>query len=502
MDRRGKLTSHAYDEAGNLTTLTYPGGNTVSYTYDALNRVASVSIDWLNLTATPSYDKAGRLTGIAHFNGTATSYNYDAADRLTGLTHSASGQAIAGYQYTLDPNGNRTQVVVDAEPILPESLINASEVQTYNALRNRLTEATLDGAPVGFTYDDAGQLLAKGGTAFSFDAARRLTGFGANSYQYDGVGNRLLATRDGVTTQYVYDAAGNLLAEADGTGTLQRYYIHGLGLLTMVDAQTDEVYVYHHDGTGHTVAMTDATETVVNRYAYSPYGEVLGKDETVPQPFTYVGQYGVMAEPEGLYYMRARYYDAEVGRFISEDPVGFDGGLHLYAYVGGNPIAYVDPSGDVPLLVILPAVGGLISGGFNAVNAAIDGQNAGGVSAAFGRGFVGGAGGTLVGISAGVATGNPFIAGAAGGLVGDLIGQGLSGGSIDPVSAVVSTASGAIGGPLAARILPTRGFLPSLTRSRARSSFGPNSVRLTGQEAISSTFGGVVGSIRVPGGGK
>jgi len=350
---------YAYDEAGNLTELTYPGGNTVSYTYDALNRVASVSIDWLNLTATPSYDKAGRLTGIAHFNGTATSYNYDAADRLTGLTHSASGQAIAGYQYTLDPNGNRTQVVVDAEPILPESLINASEPRTYNTLRNRLTDALLDGSPVAFTYDAEGQLQSKGGTSFTFDSANRLTGFGASSYQYDGVGNRLVAMRDGITTQYVYDAAGNLLAEADGTGTITRYYIHGVGLLAMVDAQTDEVYVYHYDGTGHTVAMTDAGQSVVNRYAYSPYGEVLGKDEQVEQPFTYVGQYGVMSEPEGLYYMRARYYDAEVGRFISEDPIGFDGGLNLYAYAGGNPVNAVDPDGDVPVPVVTGIIGGL-----------------------------------------------------------------------------------------------------------------------------------------------
>jgi len=63
------------------------------------------------------------------------------------------------------------------------------------------------------------------------------------------------------------------------------------------------------------------------------------------QPFQYVGQSGVMAEPNGFYYMRARYYDPEVGRFVSEDPIGFDGGLNLYAYVGGNPISAVDPTG-------------------------------------------------------------------------------------------------------------------------------------------------------------
>jgi len=74
----------------------------------------------------------------------------------------------------------------------------------------------------------------------------------------------------------------------------------------------------------------------------------MGESETIEQPFKYVGQLGVFSEDDGLYYMRARYYDAEVGRFISEDPIGFQGGLNLYAYVGGNPVSLVDPSGLGP----------------------------------------------------------------------------------------------------------------------------------------------------------
>ena len=68
--------------------------------------------------------------------------------------------------------------------------------------------------------------------------------------------------------------------------------------------------------------------------------------EAVPQPFKYVGQHGVMTEPNGLQYMRARYYDPHVGRFISEDPIGFGGGdVNLYAYVGNNPLLFIDPWG-------------------------------------------------------------------------------------------------------------------------------------------------------------
>ena len=115
--------------------------------------------------------------------------------------------------------------------------------------------------------------------------------------------------------------------------------------MAFVDAATNPLYVYHHDATGHTVAITDANQNIVNRYAYSAYGKVLAENELISQPFTYVGRYGVMREADNLYYMRARYYDAELGRFISEDPIGFAGGINVYAYVGGNPMMLVDPSG-------------------------------------------------------------------------------------------------------------------------------------------------------------
>ena len=72
----------------------------------------------------------------------------------------------------------------------------------------------------------------------------------------------------------------------------------------------------------------------------------MGEEETVSQPFKYVGQVGILTEDDNLYYMRARYYDAETGWFISEDPAGFVDGPNLYAYVGGNPIMLVDPSGE------------------------------------------------------------------------------------------------------------------------------------------------------------
>ncbi len=125
----------------------------------------------------------------------------------------------------------------------------------------------------------------------------------------------------------------------------------------MADAATNALYVYHFDGTGHTVALTNASQQTVNAYAYDPYGKIMAETETIAQPFKYAGQVGIIDEGNNLYYMRARYYDANIGRFISEDPAGFAGGLNLYAYVGGNPIMAVDPSGEIGI------VGGLIGAG-------------------------------------------------------------------------------------------------------------------------------------------
>ncbi len=349
-DVAGRLTGHTdpngfqvqyqYDAAGNLTKLTYPGGKTVSYTYDSLNRLSTVSADWLTKTATYHYNAAGLLIQTDQFNGSQTTYGYDNADRLTQLTHTANNLALASYAYTLDANGNRTKAVV-TEPKLPEKLINNAQSYSYNTPKNRLTNAS----SAVLTYDNEGQLLTQGGTTYNYDYARRLISQGTSSYIYDGVGNRIQATRNGVITKYIYDATGNLLAEANSSNQITKYYIYGHGLAAMVDAASNQLYVYHLDGTGHTVAITNASQQTVNTYAYDPYGKLMAETETIAQPFKYAGQVGIQAEGNNLYYMRARYYDANIGRFISEDPAGFQGGLNLYAYVGGNPLMLVDPSG-------------------------------------------------------------------------------------------------------------------------------------------------------------
>ena len=97
-------------------------------------------------------------------------------------------------------------------------------------------------------------------------------------------------------------------------------------------------YTYHYNGSGSTIAMTDSTKNIISTYFYTPFGEVANSSGLISQPFLFNGKYGVMFDDNGLYYMRARYYNPEIGRFISEDPSGFGGGdVNLYAYCGNNP---------------------------------------------------------------------------------------------------------------------------------------------------------------------
>lgn len=353
-DPNGFVVSYKYDAAWRLKELAYPGNKKVIYDYDALNRLWTVKLDWLNpvQTTTYHYDPAGRLDYTDNFNGTITDYGYDDANRLTSLINKKSDDTIiASYVFPAQPEGldavGNIKKVIQTEPLTP-AFTEETTGYTYNLKKNRLDLAGSD----SFTYDNEGQLATGYGSTYTFDYEHRLTAstgaFNA-TYSYDGVGNRLQAVRGSVTTKYIYDINGNLLAEADGSNNITKYYVHGLGLLAMVVPSTpDNVYTYHFNNIGSTIAITDATQEIKNKYSYDPFGVLLSEVEDVnlKQPFKYVGQYGVMTEPNGFYYMKARYYDPKVGRFVSEDPIGFGGGdVNLMRYVRNRPTMLIDPFG-------------------------------------------------------------------------------------------------------------------------------------------------------------
>ncbi|HRB80763.1 MAG TPA: RHS repeat-associated core domain-containing protein [Nitrospira sp.] len=112
---------------------------------------------------------------------------------------------------------------------------------------------------------------------------------------------------------------------------------------------------YHQDGLGTVTELTDSNGAVTKAYAYDAYGTILESPGTVDQPYTYTGR--EFDSESGLYYYRARYYDATTGRFSQRDPIGRAGGINYYEYALGNPVRHFDPYGLKSEIVIWAPVG-------------------------------------------------------------------------------------------------------------------------------------------------
>ena len=157
---------------------------------------------------------------------------------------------------------------------------------------------------------------------------------------YDALGLRISTIENGYRSDYIFDR-GSIIAELDGSGTLTSMNIRGYGLLAQKDDKGRLNY-YLHNAHGDVTSLIDASGKVLNSYTYDAFGNTMAYAETVANRFRYAGEQ--LDAITGQYYLRARFYDPTVGRFTQEDTYRGDG-LNLYAYVGNNPVKYVDPSG-------------------------------------------------------------------------------------------------------------------------------------------------------------
>ncbi|MCS7338574.1 MAG: RHS repeat-associated core domain-containing protein [Verrucomicrobiae bacterium] len=204
-----------------------------------------------------------------------------------------------------------------------------------------------------------------------YDAPNRLVAVGGTGsipslgYAYDALGNRIALTNGGVVTRFVINPNAPLsqvlIRIRPG---VTNYYVYGVGLLYEVTETATNSYqrYYHYDYRGSTVALTDNSGNVTDRFEYSAYGTLTYRTGTTDTPFLFNGRYGVQTDPNGLLYMRARYYNPYICRFINPDPIGFSGGLNWYAYADGNPVSYLDPFGLwswSQTLGVVRAVGGV-----------------------------------------------------------------------------------------------------------------------------------------------
>lgn len=173
----------------------------------------------------------------------------------------------------------------------------------------------------------------------------------ARTYKYDALGHRVERTEGSETTRYVLNLNSPIsliLQTTDENGTLRSNYVYGLGLLESID-KNDSVLYYHFDAGHNTVAVTDNNASVKATYTYLPFGALIAKTGTIEQPFTFLGEFGVEKETDSCYYIRARYYDASTGRFLSKDPLFGDEfdpqSLNRYVYAMNNPVTSYDATG-------------------------------------------------------------------------------------------------------------------------------------------------------------
>ena len=154
------------------------------------------------------------------------------------------------------------------------------------------------------------------------------------------------------TTQYLYDGE-DILKEYDGSGNLLATFVHGPGIDEPIAmTRGGQTSYYHADGLGSFIGLTNSSEAVVQTYEYDSFGNITNQTGTIQNTYTYTAR--EFDTESGLYYYRARYYDPQIGRFISSDPIGFLGGdINLYRYVKNNPVNLIDPSGEILNLVAI-----------------------------------------------------------------------------------------------------------------------------------------------------
>jgi RHS repeat-associated protein len=407
------VTVYAYDLADHVVQMTYPSGRIVTYTRDAMGRIADVATA-ANSAAVPvavvssaTYEPFGPLASLSYGNNLNLSMQYD-QDYQPSARLVTGAATVQDFSYTVDADGNITAIG-------DRALAARSQVFQYDALQ-RLSFANGLYGQLSYGYDDVGNRLSQIGGTDNL----------AQSYDYAANSNELESIVNGSTTRsFTYTAAGNLARDDHGDGTFLAYSYDQKNRLVQVANQSKilatfdydfrglrvgkditgkpkkiggfktRTMLFHYDRQGHFIAennkaestlteyiwlddmpvamarngtlyfvhtdhlgtpqkVTDASQNLVWDAVLRPFGRIEQESFSFTQLLRFPGQYHDTEDK--LFYNVFRDYDPDVGRYVESDPIGLDGGMNTYAYAVANPLNAVDEFG------LFPSLGGMSPG--------------------------------------------------------------------------------------------------------------------------------------------
>ena len=388
---------HHYDELGNLCQSQLPDGRWINRLYYGSGHLHQINVDGQvvsdferdrlhrevlrtqgHLTTLSEYDRAGRLRSRLQRQTRQPAalpapvrkhFEYDPADNLIGRLE----QRPHGGQHQLYHYDASERIIASQD-----NLLGQTETFAYDAAANLLDGQSAASGPVlhnqqrvfqdkHFRYDGFGRLIEKRSAShliqhFSYDAEHRLIEVCNQAGQretrvrmsYDPLGRRIQKTEHDAQgyllgeTRFAWDGLRLLQEQRNSTTSLYLYVDDGFEVLARIDGKgaLQKVRHYHNDLNGLPLQLTEADGHSVWQARYRVWGNI-AEEEREPyyleeQNLRFQGQYH--DREIGLYYNTFRFYDPDIGRYISPDPIGLEGGLNLYTY-GPNPLTYFDPLG-------------------------------------------------------------------------------------------------------------------------------------------------------------
>ena len=309
MDKNGKSTkktaAYTYDMLGRITRETKTGREDISYTYDANNNRKQMTIG--NKTTAYQYNKNDELLR------TDTLHTDTEKNDVVIYKNDKNGNQLATVNRSEIPAEAKDTSYIDVDVTLGDNQLNDNVVNHYNAL-NQLTETLTKNYKVSFTYDAEGLRTGK--------------------------------TVNGEKTVYVWDG-DQVVMELSKGGAVQKRYIRGNDLVYADKGENTEKTYYVTDMHGNVVQLLDESGNVTKTYEYDSFGNEVKPEKKDENPYRYCGEY-YDKETEEVY-LRARYYEPGVGRFITRDTYTGESdeplSLHLYTYCANDGVNMVDPSG-------------------------------------------------------------------------------------------------------------------------------------------------------------